>query len=92
MTTSPGSSTPECPLEFRRRREALQLTIRQFSNAMDISPALISLMQNGKRPIRRAYWLALAQLELLARQDLDSSGSENGADASASQSLRSSGE
>jgi len=52
--------------EFRRRRERLQLGVRELAAAMGVSPGLVSMMQNGKRPIRRVYWLALAQVELRA--------------------------
>lgn len=60
------AAAPKPASEFRRRREQLHLTVRQLALAMGVSPGLISMMQTGKRPIRRVYWLALAQLELLA--------------------------
>jgi transcriptional regulator with XRE-family HTH domain len=66
MTIDTVSSEPSLASEFRRRRERLGFSVRQLALAMDISPGLVSMMQNGKRPIRRVYWLALSQLELLA--------------------------
>ncbi|MBS0524139.1 MAG: helix-turn-helix transcriptional regulator [Proteobacteria bacterium] len=69
MTIQYVAAAPRPASEFRRRREQLRLTVRQLALALDVSPGLISMMQNGKRPIRRVYWLALAQLELLAALD-----------------------
>ena len=66
MTIDAASSEPSLAAEFRRRRERLGFSVRQLALAMDISPGFVSMMQNGRRPIRRVYWLALSQLELLA--------------------------
>lgn len=61
-----SAPAPQDASEFRRRRERLQLGVRELAAAMGVSPGLVSMMQNGKRPIRRVYWLALAQVELRA--------------------------
>lgn len=56
------------PADFRARREKLG-TLRTIATALEISPASLSLMETGQQPIRRAYWLALAQLEKMAAED-----------------------
>ena len=54
------------PDEFRRRRKAMGLSIPEFARAMDLSVGQVSMLENGKRPMRKVYCLALAQLELMA--------------------------
>jgi transcriptional regulator with XRE-family HTH domain len=56
-------STPHTPSEFRRRRKALGFGIRDLAAELGISVGHVSMMETGKRKIRLAFWLAIAQLE-----------------------------